>query len=139
MSEDGRPASEDRPPGDEGRRPASEPLYVFDLRAVYVFAPPPDETDLPAAVRSQYNADRGRYELPTAELLGALGDAVGEVRVVTDTDAFTVAFADDPPGGVLDDALHVEWDHRGTRVLLATPDAVERALAAGGERVAREG
>lgn len=113
----------------------SEPLYVFDLRDVFVFAPPADAS-LPPRIRSQYNADRERYELPTEELLAALRSAVPEVRVVTDRDPFTVAFAGDPPDDVLDAALHVDWTPEGTRVVLPTPGHVDRAVAAGGRRVA---
>lgn len=114
----------------------SDPVYVFDLRDVYVFAMEEEPTSLPVAVRAQYNADRERFELPTADLLEELRAAVEEVRVVEDRDRFTVAFRGDFPDDVLDEAVHVEWDRRVTRVLLPDPEAVERAVEAGGERLA---
>lgn len=114
----------------------TEPVHVFELRDVYVFALEGDRDALPVAVRSQYNADRDRFELPTADLLEDLRAALDEVRVVADREPFTVAFPDDPPGDVLEAAVHVEWDRQETRVLLPDPGSVERAVEAGGDRLA---
>lgn len=113
----------------------SHPVYVFDLRGVYVFAPE-DDGPLPPTVRSQYNGERERYELPTKDLLEELRSTVGEVNIVEDTERFTVAFPGDAPDDVLEDAVHVEWHPGSTQVLLPRPELVERAVAAGGERVA---
>jgi hypothetical protein len=115
----------------------SDHVNVFDLRNVYVFVADED-ADLPAAVRSQYNADAGRYELPTDELLDDLRAAVDDVRLVDDRAEFTVAFDGDPPEELASAAVFVDDERLSTRLLLPDQDAVEEAVAAGGTVVAGE-
>jgi len=111
------------------------PVNVFDLRNVYVFVAD-DDAALPPAVRSQYNADADRYELPTEALLEELRAAVADVRLVEDRAAFTVAFDGDPPEELAAEAVFVDDERLRTRLLLPDEETVKRAVAAGGTVVA---
>lgn len=115
----------------------SGPINVFDLRNVYVFVAD-DDVELPPAVRSQYNAEEGRYELPTEAPLDELRAAVEDVRLVEDRAAYTVAFDGDPPEELASAAVFVDDERLRTRLLLPDEATVERAVDAGGTVVAEE-
>ncbi|WP_435126898.1 hypothetical protein [Halobaculum sp. D14] len=108
-------------------------VRVFELRGVYVFR---FDGDVPPSLARHYNDREDRYELPTADALDDLPVAYDRVD---DPDRFRVSFRGDPPEDVADAALLVDEGPVSSTVLCPDEDAVEAAVAAGGERVEPDG
>lgn len=105
------------------------PVRVFDLRGVYVFQ---YDGEVPPAIESAYNEIEGRYEVIAETDLELLPDPY---ELVEDADRYRVEFRGDPPEDVTDAALFVEDGPMTTTVLCPDEECVERAVAAGGQRV----
>lgn len=113
-------------------------ITVFELRGVYVFRYGGDRR-LPTRVESAYNDSAGRYELPDRSLLDSLPEDLA-VTVVEDDDEFRVEFpAGSLPDAVAEEAVFVDEGPMTETALLSTEAAVERAVEAGGSRVAVPG
>lgn len=104
-------------------------VRVFDLRGVYVFQ---YDGDVPPAIESAYNEFEDRYEVAAAEDLDLLP---APYTVVEDADRYRVQFHGDVPEAVTDEALFVADGPMSTTVLCPDEECVERAIAAGGDRV----
>ena len=105
-------------------------VRVFDLRGVFVFR---YDGEVPPALESAYNEFEDRYEVAAADDLDRLPEAY---EIVENADRYRVEFRGDPPEELTAAALFVEDGPMSTTVLCPDEACVERAVSAGGRRVA---
>jgi len=108
-------------------------LRVFEVRGVCLFR---TDREVAPPLRRHYNAAEDRYEVPSRADLDALDPAW---ELVEDPDRFRVRFVGTPPASVAEAALLLEEGPGTTTALCPDEAAVERALAAGGDRVGGAG